>query len=116
MQVKDASEQTVGVTYVNYLGQPVATMPVKVKREAKDRVAYHKGWAAFGITKAQVEAARRKAASLGHGFDMDVFMRNAKMERITRTNYSSPHSAQLACDLAMKDGYVHVEVREMKRE
>lgn len=104
------------VVYVNYRGDPVSTMPVKEKREKREPQAYHKGWGAFGITRAQMESARRNAESLGKGFDSDLFLRNAKMVRITRTSYSNPHAAQLACDLAMKDGYVYAAVRELKRD
>lgn len=116
MQVKDANVQTLGVTYVNYLGQPVDTTPVKVKREKKEAEPQHNGWAAVGIPSAALDAAKREARREEREFDEAMFLRNTPMLRITRKNYSSPGAAQEACALALRHGFVHAEVRELKSE
>jgi hypothetical protein len=99
------------VSYVNHLGQPVSTEPVKRKVKRKEKEARHDGWLAMGMPPDQVKTARLRHVSPE---SFAVWLRTAGRTRIRKQPFFSESSARLACDLAQAAGWEGVGVVEKK--
>jgi hypothetical protein len=114
--------------FVNIHGQPVreiarATTPTE-RRPQRD--SYHDGFAVVGIPPGKLEEAQRLHESLRRRamhecrglppeWDAEAWIRTAKTRRV-RTKPYELHSAAMQCaELAVKAGWLGVEVRELKK-
>lgn len=99
--------------FVNLHGQPVSvseTAPQK-RQQKRQREASHHGFFAMGIPPEDLAAAK-----LQPGFDLALFVRNAKRKKVTARAYSSAATANEACRIAEKSGWVGCFAIEKKAE
>ena len=105
-----------GLVFVNLNGDVVDITKVKQKREVKPKEAHHDGWLATGVSPDGIAHGKRMAAAERKEFDLQVFLRNAKREKIRVKPYFNASAAQDACALAEKAGWMACYPVEKKVE
>lgn len=103
-------QSAIPVAYVNHLGQPVSTTPVKRVAVRRIKEAHHDGWIAVGLSPTRVAAAKEP----GSPVSFELWSRTAKRERIRQAPFFSAASARLCCDLAQACGWEGVQVIEKR--
>ncbi|WP_120967365.1 hypothetical protein [Comamonas sp. lk] len=91
-----------------------------------DQVSAHKGWRVTGIppealSKAKEEHARLQVMARKAGgkpvedFDEQAWLRKAKRSAVRSKPYSLQEAAQQCKELAMKAGWIDVQIQEIKK-
>lgn len=119
------------MNFVNINGEPLSVSlmgGIKKKPSApKEAKSYHNGWRVQGIPPGALEAAKKQyAADLTlaqagkakppKAWDEEAWLMNAKRKPVRPKPYEVPEAAQLCKQLAERDGWLRVEVVEMKKE
>ena len=111
-------------------------MPKAVRPKSEGDAEWHKGWLVEGYPPGFVDQAKReadeacaawsamspdaRAAAEKDGqrppkpWDEDLFARTGKRKRVARP-YGIDEAAKTCADLAIKAGWTHVEVTELKK-
>jgi hypothetical protein len=109
---------------VNIHGSRVSTTPVKTaKRPKREKPeSYHNGWRVVGIPPGTLEAARaefiakQREAKAPKDWDEGNWLMNAKPKPVRSKPYEIPQAAQECAELAVRAGWLRVEVVELKKE
>lgn len=116
--------------FVNVNGNPwnpSAASTVAKKRAKKDEESFHGGWRVTGIPPGAMEEAQegnRRLASMARNsggkpipdFDQEKWLAKAKRKAVRAKPYSLPQAAAECMALAVKAGWLRVEVVEIKKE
>ena len=112
--------------FVNASGAPLDIEAMKKAAKKHSRPAsgdsYHKGWFATGFSPGQLAEAKREhdrkaasAAATGRRllpWDEARYMRDAKPSKVRSKPYGTLSSAQDACELAQRSGWLGCAVSE----
>lgn len=89
----------------------------KVKAPPKPKAAgsdvYHKGWLVTGHSPKQV--AEYKAGLKGEEFNLLVFARHTKFKKLRTKPYESSDAANKCAEMAIKEGWLNVEVKPVTK-
>lgn len=127
------------LTFVNHNGDPITDSRMDAMRaqgleqerqrrlSAKaDAVSVHKGWRVSGIKPGMLEEAKQaherlcQMAQKAGGkppepFDEDAWLRTAKRTAVRSKPYPLQEAAQLCKELAIKTGWLQVQLQEIKK-
>ena len=123
-------EQIMSLTFINYRGEvlplPGDSEPVKRKKKAPSLDSFHKGFRVVGVpilalTKAEKEHQAKQSIAAKKDnetkpFDANHWLMSARKRAIRSKPYEVPEAAQVCAELALKAGWLAVEIREIKRE
>lgn len=117
------------LSYVNINGAPVDTRPrEKAKRTKPEKPAeFHKGWRVVGIPPGALEDAEKKfhadasyaqskskAKKPAEPWSAERWLGKARRRAVRAKPYEVPEAAKLCAEMAEKEGWLRVEVRELK--
>ncbi len=114
------------LSFVNYLGQPVSTTPVKqAQKKAASLDPYHKGWRVVGLPPGALDAAEaehkkkvREAVARGKqmlDFNPIEWAQKARRKAVRSKPYSLHSAAEQCKELAEKAGWLSVGLVEMSK-
>ena len=105
--------------FININGEKVDT-EAKVEKAKKPRAtseSSHKGWFALGYPREVIRAGEleHNGSGASEPFDPVSYMRKNAPTKIRTKPYFNPSSAQEACDIATKAGWIGCYVRAAEK-
>lgn len=132
-------EASMSLTFVNHAGAPISATRMEAMRAQgaelerqrraatkADPVSVHKGWRVSGIQPGKLEEAKQAHLQLcqmaqkaggkpPEPFDEAAWRRTAKRTAVRSKPYILQEAAQQCKDLAMKAGWLELQIQEIKK-
>ena len=114
--------------FVNYLGKPVNAFapPLPRQKPKAQPKTYHKGWRVVGLVAGSLEEAqkahalkKRQGDAKGKAvadFDVNAWLATAKRKPVRSKPYGIRSAADACAELAIKAGWIGVQVLEISKE